>query len=64
MHRSQAFAEIEQLILQASQLSQQGQLAAVVPLLERVLPLQEQVLESDHPDIAKTLTTLAGLHLI
>jgi len=55
-------AEAERLNQQAKELYDQGQYAAAIILIERALVLRENVLGSNHPDVAETLNNLGLLY--
>ncbi|HEY9853184.1 MAG TPA: tetratricopeptide repeat protein [Leptolyngbyaceae cyanobacterium] len=55
--------EAKRLIQQASQLYKQGRYAQAIPIVERALAMQENVLGSEHPDFALSLIALGELHL-
>ncbi|MCW6036772.1 tetratricopeptide repeat protein [Spirulina subsalsa FACHB-351] len=54
--------EAEQLNQQVIQLYQAGNYEAAIPLMERVLTLRQQVLGTQHPDVANSLNNLAFLY--
>ncbi|NEO89987.1 MAG: tetratricopeptide repeat protein [Moorea sp. SIO3G5] len=45
------------------ELYQQGKYSEAIPLWERVLEIQQQLLGEEHPDVATSLNTLAELYL-
>jgi tetratricopeptide (TPR) repeat protein len=55
-------AEANRLNQQVTQLYQQGQYAAALPLAQKALAIREQLLGANHPDVATSLNNLAGLY--
>jgi CHAT domain-containing protein/tetratricopeptide (TPR) repeat protein len=56
-------AEASRLSGQANKLYDEGKYDAAIPLAERALAIYEKALGSDHPQLAVTLDTLAGLYV-
>src|SRR5262245_19538241 len=54
-------AEAQRLNAEVERLYKQGKYGEALPLAERALSLEEQILGPDHPDVATALNNLAGL---
>ena len=49
---------------QAIKLYGEGKYAEAIPLAERALEIREKALGPDHPDVATSLSNLAGLYFV
>lgn len=54
--------EVEQLGVQAQRLAEAGQLAQAIPLVERQLELQRQLLGPKRSEVARSLNQLGSLY--
>ncbi|MEL6554132.1 MAG: tetratricopeptide repeat protein [Cyanobacteria bacterium J06621_11] len=59
---TQSLARAEQLNEEAYALYQQGQYAEAILLLQEAIAIKEAALGPDHPEVATSLSNLAGLH--
>src|SRR2546428_1918303 len=55
-------AEAQRLNQEAAAIRSSGKFSEVVPLVQRALAIQEKIQGPEHPDVAASLDTLAGLY--